>query len=93
MTNEENRGIVIRLNDEVAALAQLDRVFGYEPKGRGFESLTPRQKSAPSAVADAAKPAGPAKEETTFQGEVVSSFFVFCDEIDTKDRPVRTLST
>ena len=24
-----------------AALAQLDRVFGYEPKGRGFESLTP----------------------------------------------------
>ena len=25
------------------ALAQLDRVFGYEPKGRGFESLTPRQ--------------------------------------------------
>ena len=28
-----------------AALAQLDRVFGYEPKGRGFESLTPYQKS------------------------------------------------
>ena len=27
---------------ENAALAQLDRVFGYEPKGRGFESLTPR---------------------------------------------------
>ena len=26
-----------------AALAQLDRVFGYEPKGQGFESLTPRQ--------------------------------------------------
>ena len=26
-----------------AALAQLDRVFGYEPKGRGFESLTPCQ--------------------------------------------------
>ena len=24
------------------ALAQLDRVFGYEPKGRGFESLMPR---------------------------------------------------
>ena len=23
-----------------APLAQLDRVFGYEPKGRGFESLT-----------------------------------------------------
>ena len=29
-----------------AALAQLDRVFGYEPKGRGFESLTPRHESA-----------------------------------------------
>ena len=27
-----------------AALAQLDRVFGYEPKGRGFESLTPCHK-------------------------------------------------
>ena len=26
------------------ALAQLDRVFGYEPKGRGFESLMPRLK-------------------------------------------------
>ena len=26
-----------------ASLAQLDRVFGYEPKGRGFESLTTRQ--------------------------------------------------
>ena len=23
-----------------APLAQLDRVFGYEPKGQGFESLT-----------------------------------------------------
>ena len=27
-----------------AAVAQLDRVFGYEPKGRGFESLRARQK-------------------------------------------------
>ena len=27
-----------------ALLAQLDRVFGYEPKGQGFESLTARQK-------------------------------------------------
>ena len=26
-----------------APLAQPDRVFGYEPKGRGFESLTARQ--------------------------------------------------
>ena len=26
-----------------AVLAQLDRVPGYEPVGRGFESLTPRQ--------------------------------------------------
>ena len=27
-----------------ALLAQLDRVFGYEPKGQGFESLAARQK-------------------------------------------------
>ena len=27
-------------------LAQPDRVFGYEPKGRGFESLMARQKKA-----------------------------------------------
>ena len=26
-----------------ALLAQLDRVFGYEPKGQGFESLAARQ--------------------------------------------------
>ena len=26
---------------QYAAVAQLDRVFGYEPKGRGFESLQP----------------------------------------------------
>ena len=28
---------------ENALLAQLDRVFGYEPKGQGFESLAARQ--------------------------------------------------
>ena len=28
-----------------AAVAQLDRVTGYEPVGRGFESLQPYQKS------------------------------------------------
>lgn len=28
---------------DIAAVAQLDRVFGYEPKGRGFESSQPRQ--------------------------------------------------
>ena len=32
-------------NVRLAALAQLDRVFGYEPKGQGFESVAPRQKS------------------------------------------------
>ena len=26
-----------------ALVAQLDRVFGYEPKGQGFESLAARQ--------------------------------------------------
>ena len=30
---------------QFAAVAQLDRVFGYEPKGRGFESLQPYQKT------------------------------------------------
>ena len=29
--------------NKYALLAQLDRVFGYEPKGQGFESLTARQ--------------------------------------------------
>ena len=29
---------------QFAAVAQLDRVFGYEPKGRGFEALQPYQK-------------------------------------------------
>lgn len=28
-----------------APVAQLDRVFGYEPKGRGFESLLAYQKN------------------------------------------------
>ena len=32
------------LPTQYAAVAQLDRVFGYEPKGRGFESLQPYQK-------------------------------------------------
>ena len=30
-----------------ALVAQPDRVFGYEPKGRGFESLPARQKDKP----------------------------------------------
>ncbi len=34
----------VRKKRTLAALAQLDRVFGYEPKGQGFESLTPRHK-------------------------------------------------
>ena len=29
-------------NETYALVAQLDRVFGYEPKGRGFESLRAR---------------------------------------------------
>ena len=31
------------LRDQHAAVAQLDRVFDYESKGRGFESLQPYQ--------------------------------------------------
>ena len=33
------------LREQYAAVAQLDRVFGYEPKGQGFESLQPCQKT------------------------------------------------
>ena len=33
-----------------ASLAQLDRVFGYEPKGQGFESLAARQKRSDTSV-------------------------------------------
>ena len=35
--------MIAKLSEEYAAVAQLDRVFGYEPKGRGFESLQPYQ--------------------------------------------------
>ena len=31
--------IVVMLEIRLALVAQLDRAFGYEPKGRGFESL------------------------------------------------------
>ncbi len=34
-----------------APLAQPDRVFGYEPKGRGFESLTARHKETARCIA------------------------------------------
>ena len=34
-----------------ALIAQLDRVFGYEPKGRGFESLSAHQKQTRKASA------------------------------------------
>ena len=40
------KGMVIYkscLRDQYAAVAQLDRVFDYESKGRGFESLRARQ--------------------------------------------------
>ena len=30
---------IINVTNKYAPVAQLDRVFGYEPKGRGFESL------------------------------------------------------
>ena len=45
LTNEPKSSIICEYEKIVrpAALAQLDRVFGYEPKGQGFESLTPRQ--------------------------------------------------
>ena len=45
LTNLSLCGIISDVDDEYVALAQLDRVFGYEPKGRGFESLMPRKKA------------------------------------------------
>ena len=33
----------MRVETTHVPLAQLDRAFGYEPKGRGFESLKARQ--------------------------------------------------
>ena len=44
LTNPIRCGIIPNVDDEYVALAQLDRVFGYEPKGRGFESLMARHK-------------------------------------------------
>ena len=35
---------------QYAPLAQLDRAFGYEPKGQGFESLAARQKRSDTLV-------------------------------------------
>ena len=43
LTNNPSRDTIMNVENTNAALAQLDRVFGYEPKGRGFESLTPCQ--------------------------------------------------
>ncbi len=41
---------VVNHRDKRAALAQLDRVSGFEPEGRGFESLMPHHKIAASAA-------------------------------------------
>jgi hypothetical protein len=38
--NQVHRAIIFSL----AAVAQLDRVLGYEPRGRGFNSCQPHQK-------------------------------------------------
>ena len=38
-----NQAVKRKCTWQYAAVAQLDRVFGYEPKGRGFESLQPYQ--------------------------------------------------
>ena len=40
-------GYNVRVRNEYAALAQPDRVPGYEPVGRGFESLMPRHLNHP----------------------------------------------
>ena len=43
LNNYENKAIIYKYH-KFALVAQLDRVFGYEPKGRGFESLPACQK-------------------------------------------------
>ena len=46
LTEDRRRAIiynVVRHNSEYVPIAQLDRVTGYEPVGRGFESLWARQ--------------------------------------------------
>ena len=44
LTKRNKCGIISRYEKNVyVPLAQPDRVFGYEPKGRGFESLKARQ--------------------------------------------------
>ena len=60
-----------------ALLAQLDRVFGYEPKGQGFESLAARQKNAPNRVRsfmlskrDSNKEGGAQRRKKTVRGTV-----------------------
>ena len=45
LTNGLRCAIICKYSRVPAVLAQLDRVPGYEPVGRGFESLTPCQKS------------------------------------------------
>ncbi len=35
--------VFVAKQQTLAPVAQLDRVFGYEPKGRAFESLRARQ--------------------------------------------------
>ena len=42
LNNYENKAIIYKYH-KFALVAQLDRVFGYEPKGQGFESLAARQ--------------------------------------------------
>ena len=42
LTSHKKGAIIIKFNGS-APIAQLDRVFGYEPKGRGFESLLAHQ--------------------------------------------------
>ena len=46
LTNGLRCAIICKYSRVPAVLAQLDRVPGYEPVGRGFESLTPCQRKA-----------------------------------------------
>ena len=53
----------------VAAVAQLDRVLGYEPRGRGFDSCQPHQKRLASELKSS--------EDFSFMAAVIVNGFRF----------------
>ena len=58
--------MLLKLSEDGCGLvAQLDRVFDYESKGRGFESRRAHQENAPEAL----------------KNKAPGLFFIFCDDV------------